>query len=80
MVRSGRSGWYYRVLTPGTLQAGDEVQLLERPLPDFPFDALLEFLYTPGLEETALERVASTQIVPRSLRDDARRELAARGR
>jgi MOSC domain-containing protein YiiM len=48
MVRSGRSGWYYRVLTPGTLTAGDDVRLVERPLPDFPFTGLLEFLYTRG--------------------------------
>jgi MOSC domain-containing protein YiiM len=78
MVRSGRSGWYYRVLTPGSLQAGDEVQLLERPLPDFPFDAVLDFLYTRGLEDEALERVAQTDLLPQRLRSDARRELAAR--
>ena len=26
----GLAGWYYRVLTPGTLQAGDTLQLIER--------------------------------------------------
>lgn len=31
MVRNGMSGWYYRVLEPGSLAAGDEVRLLERP-------------------------------------------------
>jgi MOSC domain-containing protein YiiM len=80
MVRNGRSGWYYRVLTPGTLEAGDAVFLLERDLPDFPFDALLDFLYTRGLDEESLERVARTGLLPKHFRSEARRELAARGR
>mgnify|MGYP003384733161 CR=1 FL=1 len=30
-VRSGRSGWYYRVVREGSLQAGDRVTLVDRP-------------------------------------------------
>ena len=78
MVRNGRSGWYYRVLTPGTLQAGDEVRLLERPMPDFPFGDVLDFLYTRGLDEDFLERIAAADVLPKNLRTDARRELLAR--
>lgn len=32
---SGRTGWYYRVLAEGTLEAGQPVELLERPFPAF---------------------------------------------
>ncbi|RYZ66605.1 MAG: MOSC domain-containing protein, partial [Proteobacteria bacterium] len=78
MVRNGRSGWYYRVLSPGTLRAGDAVQLLERPLPDFPFNELLDFLYTRGLDDDFLERVASTDLLPSNLRRHAQRERKAR--
>jgi MOSC domain-containing protein YiiM len=35
MVRERRSGWYYRVLEEGTAEAGDELTLLDRPLPDW---------------------------------------------
>lgn len=31
MVKNGMSGWYYRVLKTGSVAAGDEVRLLERP-------------------------------------------------
>jgi MOSC domain-containing protein YiiM len=31
--RSGQTGWYHRVLEPGEVQAGDAVELLERPHP-----------------------------------------------
>jgi MOSC domain-containing protein YiiM len=35
VVRSGRSGFYLRVLEEGELQAGDEVLLVERPYPEW---------------------------------------------
>jgi MOSC domain-containing protein YiiM len=31
--QTGRTGWYHRVLAEGSIQAGDEVKLLERPNP-----------------------------------------------
>lgn len=33
--KSGRTGWYMRVLEPGSLQAGDEIALAERPHPQW---------------------------------------------
>jgi MOSC domain-containing protein YiiM len=33
--KTGRTGWYHRVLTEGNIQAGDAVALLERPHPDW---------------------------------------------
>ena len=35
MIMNGRCGWYYRVLTPGSLVAGDQVVLEDRPNPDW---------------------------------------------
>ncbi|MDB5740485.1 MAG: hypothetical protein JWP16_1525 [Alphaproteobacteria bacterium] len=45
MVRSGRAGWYYRVLQEGALSAGDAVVLHDRPHPDFAFTRLIEIVY-----------------------------------
>lgn len=33
MVGNGRSGWYYRVVCEGVVQAGDAVRCVERPTP-----------------------------------------------
>jgi len=30
VIKSGRCGWYYRVIEPGTVQEGDKLELLER--------------------------------------------------
>jgi MOSC domain-containing protein YiiM len=38
MVKNGMCGWYYRVLEPGILAAGDVVVLLERPNPTWSID------------------------------------------
>lgn len=35
MVRSGRCGWYYRVVEPGALAADDDHQVVERPNPQW---------------------------------------------
>jgi MOSC domain-containing protein YiiM len=44
MIRTGRAGWYYRVLEPGAISVGDAVHLDERPNPDFPFARLIELI------------------------------------
>ncbi|HEV2044072.1 MAG TPA: MOSC domain-containing protein, partial [Sphingomicrobium sp.] len=44
MVGNGRSGWYYRVIEPGTIRAGDAVTLVDRPNPDFGFERLVEIV------------------------------------
>ncbi|MEK6542227.1 MAG: MOSC domain-containing protein [Pseudomonadota bacterium] len=36
VVESGRAGWYYRVLEPGMVQAGDALSIVERRYPDWP--------------------------------------------
>jgi MOSC domain-containing protein YiiM len=47
-VISGRSGWYYRVLQEGTVDTGEEIKLLERPLPDWTIRRICNVTY--GLE------------------------------
>jgi len=63
MARSGRCGWYYRVVEPGSLAAGDGHDVIDRPNPGWPVarlaaiaagtagthDALAELTTLPGL-------------------------------
>lgn len=71
MVRSGRSGWYYRVLSAGSLETGNPVELIERPFPEFPFNMLLRFFYAPDLRIEELRRIATSGVVASGLRDSA---------
>lgn len=35
VVRTARSGWYYRVLEEGAVSVGEHIELVERPLPEW---------------------------------------------
>ena len=59
-----RTGWYYRVLEEGWLQAGDKFTLLDRPWPEWPLKKLLHALYTDTQNKKLLEEM--TQITPLS--------------
>ncbi|KAI1339745.1 PK beta-barrel-protein domain-containing protein-like protein [Xylariaceae sp. FL0016] len=42
---TGRTGWLYRVLQPGYVQEGDEMELMERINPDWPLSRVQHHLY-----------------------------------
>ena len=42
---TGRTGWYFRVLKEGNIQAGDAFKLLERPCPEWTIAQMNEVLY-----------------------------------
>lgn len=72
MTRSGRCGWYYRVLEPGEVTAGDAHEVVERRNPDWPVarlariatgragtsQALAELARLPGLTPAWQRRAA----------------------
>jgi MOSC domain-containing protein YiiM len=75
MVRSGRSGWYYRVLRPGSIRSGDAVLLDRRPHPDFRFEKLVEIVNLGGATLAELACMAAMPELAEHLRDAARRKL-----
>lgn len=80
MARSGRCGWYYRVLEPGIVAAGDGHDVIERPNPDWPIarftavaggragtrEALAELAELPGLTKAWQVRIAKMLASQRS--------------
>jgi MOSC domain-containing protein YiiM len=77
MVRSERSGWYYRVLEPGELRAGDAVRLQERPHPDFAFSRLVTIVYRRNPTPKELARMAEMEGLARQWRIEAKQSLRA---
>ena len=45
-VETMRTGWYLRVLAPGTVQVGDELRLVERPQPDLTIQRINENMHS----------------------------------
>lgn len=77
MVRTGRSGWYYRVLQEGRIAPDDTVRLIERPHPNLPFERLVAIVYHGQATKEELSLLAQADGVARRLRAMAVRSLAA---
>jgi MOSC domain-containing protein YiiM len=72
MVRNGLSGWYYRVLREGRLQAGDVLTLQDRPNPDFPFTRLIDIIYHGKATKDEIRRMAGLEGLASQWREHAR--------
>ena len=61
---SGRTGWYYRVLQPGTLQAGDALVLVARPFPEWTLARAIGVLYHQPFDAAVLQALAVLPLTP----------------
>lgn len=76
--RSLRTGWYYRVLEPGSTAVGDNLRLVARPHPEWPLLRLLTVLYVDRLDYGALEEIAQIPALAVSWRNLAQSRLMKR--
>ena len=75
---SGLTGWYFRVLEPGLVAAGDRARLLARPHADWPLARVATLLYRTPLESEALADFLALPGLPASWRRMTERRLASR--
>lgn len=75
---SRRTGWYYRVLEAGEIEAGDTLELLQRPHPDWPLSRLLHCFYVDTLNYEALREIAALDVLAESWRKIAVNRLEQR--
>jgi MOSC domain-containing protein YiiM len=77
IVRTARCGIYLRVIEEGVGQAGDEMQLVDRPLPQWPVDHIFRLLIGgKGKSEVqAVRTLAETEILAQAWRKRAQEIL-----
>jgi MOSC domain-containing protein YiiM len=75
---TGRTGWYYRVLTPGVVAPGDRLVRVHSPNPEWPLSRLLDVLYRDTLNTEALAAIAELPDLAQSWRALAHRRLVRR--
>lgn len=73
--KTGRTGWYYRIIETGTVRAGDDLALVERAHPDWPLSRLLRVFYVDRLDRAALAEIAALPSLSTSWRTLAARRL-----
>lgn len=61
---SGRTGWYYRVLQPGEVEAGQVLTLVERPFPQWSLARIADLLYRRGVEAALIRELLELPLVP----------------
>lgn len=57
--KTSRTGWYYRVLKEGFIQAGDEIRLLERKHPQWNLERVQEYLHRNTNDMAMTEELAA---------------------
>lgn len=72
---SGRTGWYYRVIEPGAIAAGDALRLVERAQPNWPISRLLHVFYVDRMDRSGLKEIAAIQSLSLSWRSLAAKRL-----
>lgn len=65
----GRTGWYYRVLREGFIQAGDRIALMERPQPGWRLSTVIAARFDPRLDPVLAKQLASISEMSASWRD-----------
>ncbi len=74
---TGRSGWYFRVLEPGMVAAGDHGVLADRPNPAWTLARVSHLLYHDRMNRPALTELASLPCLTESWRRLAEARLAS---
>jgi MOSC domain-containing protein YiiM len=75
IVKTGRSGLYFRVLREGEAQAKGRMDLLDRPLPQWPIARVFRLLIGGGhkAEPDAVRALAGMPVLAEAWRDRARK-------
>ncbi|WP_114391978.1 MOSC domain-containing protein [Oleisolibacter albus] len=73
--KTGRTGWYYRVLESGAIGPGDPLTLVDRPNPGWTLPRTLRLLYVDMLDPEALATLAALPGISAGLARTARTRL-----
>ncbi len=72
---TGRTGWYYRVLEPGTVAPADRIELVDRLAPDWTLHRLWHALYVDRMNLAELQGIAALELLAEGWRRYALRRL-----
>jgi MOSC domain-containing protein YiiM len=72
MIETGYTGWYFRVLEEGEVEAGEPLELIERPHPEWTIAAANEVMYRHKSDRAATLALAACAALSPAWRDSLR--------
>jgi len=69
------TGWFYRVITEGEIQAEDEITLLERPYPKLTISHVMGVYSTPKMTEADLKELLQCAPLPECWKSAAEKRI-----
>jgi MOSC domain-containing protein YiiM len=72
---TGRTGWFYRVLEPGEVEAGDTIEIIDRPQPEWTVRRVQHYLYVEPMDVAAARTLAGMAQLAEETRDVFRQRL-----
>lgn len=73
--KTGRTGWYYRVLEEGKAGAGDDIKVVERPLPKWPLERLISARFNPQLDIRIAEEICALSTLSDNWREAFQKKI-----
>ncbi|KAJ5205046.1 uncharacterized protein N7498_005925 [Penicillium cinerascens] len=64
-----RTGWFYRILHEGSIHAGDDIELLERPHPEWTVALVQHYLYIEKENYEIMKELAEIEELGNEIRD-----------
>jgi MOSC domain-containing protein YiiM/ferredoxin-NADP reductase len=70
-----RTGWLYRIIKPGTVQAGDMIRLVERPFPDWTVARVMYYLFINTKDVAMMKEIVDLPPLGWEIKDKFRARL-----
>lgn len=64
-----RTGWLYRIITPGTIQTGDMIRLLDRPFPEWTVARVMYYLFIETNNTAMMEKIVKLEPLGFDIKD-----------
>ncbi|MBY7142655.1 MOSC domain-containing protein [Virgibacillus sp. NKC19-3] len=75
MVQSGRTGWYFRVLQEGDIKAESDMELIERPYPQWSIAACNEIMFIDKEDLRLADDLSSCDLLANEWRKAMKKRL-----
>jgi MOSC domain-containing protein YiiM len=74
VIKSGRTGWYFRVIEPGVVETGDALTLVDRPFARWTIEAVNGVAYSAegAMDLDAARELSQCPVLSAAWRDDFR--------